>query len=115
MKNYIQDGEFLTATAPAAVAAGAVYEGTNLIGVWADAVASGAQGTIAIEGVFLLTNATGVAFTLGQALYWDAGNDRLTSVATNNIPAGVAAAAAASGDTTARIKLEPGGPAALIV
>lgn len=103
---FIQPGDVIDYTAGADIANGAVVEFADCIGVALKAIANGATGPVGLEGVYLLAKETGVAFSVGDKLYWDASNDRLDKTNTN-IPAGIAVAAAASGDTTARVKLHP--------
>jgi predicted RecA/RadA family phage recombinase len=107
---YVQDGATLDFTTAGAVANGEVVELTNSIGI-ALAAATGASQVIplAMEGVYLLAKETGVAFTVGQKLYWDAANNRLDATNTN-IAAGIAWAPAASADTTALVRINFGAP-----
>lgn len=103
---HIRQGETFTYTnaTGSAIAAGTVIEFTDMIGVALGDIANGASGEVAVEEVWELAKETGVAFTQGQQLYWDATNNRLDATNTN-IPAGKAAAAAASAATTAQVKL----------
>lgn len=103
----VQDGVTINVVAGADVTAGTVLEGAAGIGVWTQDTLSGATGAVLIEGVVELAKETGVVFTALDALFWDAVNDRLDKTGTN-IPAGLAAAPAASGDTVARVKLNAG-------
>jgi predicted RecA/RadA family phage recombinase len=94
-------------TAPAARTIGDVEEFADCIGVWMDSVASGAVGPVDLFNDHILAKETGVAFAVGDILYWDATNNRLDKTNTN-IPAGVCVTAAASGDTSAEVRLNPG-------
>ncbi len=59
-----------------------------------------------VEGVHTLAKATGSAWAVGQNLYWDtANNNFVTAQSATARRAGIAAAAAASGDTTGAVKL----------
>jgi len=49
--------------------------------------------------------ATGETWSVGQTLYWDAGNSNLTTTATSNTKAGHATAAALTAATTGSIRL----------
>lgn len=93
--------------AGAAKTSGLVEEMVDCIGVWLDDVANGDYGPMLIMGEVTLAKETGVAFAVGDKLYWDATNDNLDKTKTN-IPAGICTLAAASGDTTARVFLNPG-------
>lgn len=62
--------------------------------------------TGAVEGVFTLAKAAGNAWAVGQNLYWDtANNNWVVAQSATARRAGIAAAAAASGDTTGAVKL----------
>lgn len=100
MKNYVADGETMIITAGATLAAGAVHAMAGGIGVAVEDIANGAQGAVYVRGAFRLPKATGAAWTPGDILYWDTTPGELTKTATANGPAGIAYAAAASGDTT---------------
>lgn len=104
---YIQPGDVWDHVAAADIANGEVVEFADSIGVALKAIANGATGPVAVQGVFELAKETGVAFAQGDFLYWDASNNRLDKTGTN-IPAGLAAAAAGSAATTARVALNIG-------
>ena len=87
-----------------AVSGGEVFEGAGGIFVWNDDYAADGPGAFIYFGPVKLTKETGVAFTKGDQLYWDAANDRLDKTATN-IPCGLAGDDAASDDTTAIVIL----------
>lgn len=109
---YWQRGETLDYTPSAAVKNGAVVSLGTRIGIAGGDIAASTQGQIHMVGVFEMTKATG-AITMGAAVYYDVANDKITTVAStgsgdtkvDNIPAGYAAAAAASADTTVLVKL----------
>lgn len=103
MKNYKQPGDVLTLTAPS----GGVVSGTPyLIGgqlvVATHSADEGEDFAGKRSGVFSdLPKDTGAAWTQGELLYWDPGNDELTTAADiGNIPVGVAAEAALMAATT---------------
>lgn len=106
MKNYIQSGKVLDLTAPS----GGVTSGIALLigALLVVPVADASEGeTFAAEtmGVFELPKAN-QAFTEGAKLYWSTSNSNVTTTASGNTLVGVAAAAAASGDTTAHVRLD---------
>lgn len=103
MKNFVQPGEIVSVTAPAAVVAGAGVLVGSLFGVAVTDAASGAQVNIACDGVFTLAKTTGQAWTEGQILYWS--GTAVTSTASTNKIIGCATRAAASGDTTGVVRL----------
>ncbi len=102
----IQSGHSLTVTAPAAVLSGAgVLVGTALFGVANNDAASGATDLeIQVDGVWDLAKATG-ALAVGDLIYWDNGAKNVTATSSGNTKIGVVVAAAASGDATARVRL----------
>jgi predicted RecA/RadA family phage recombinase len=105
-KNFKQEGDTLTLTPAADVASGAGYLfGTALFGVALTNVASGTPGPFATEGVFELGKTSALAIAVGDRLYWDATNKRLTTTASGNTLYGHALTtkAAAAGPLTVRI------------
>jgi predicted RecA/RadA family phage recombinase len=105
MRNYVQPGNTVTLTAPTGgVASGdGVLVGT-LFGVAAYDAAAGGEVEVELVGVFELAKASG-AISEGQKTYWDATNKVVTTTATGNTLVGAAVRAAASGATTARVRL----------
>lgn len=103
MKNFIQLGDVISVTAPATVASGAGVLVGSLFGVAAHAATSGQPVEIATKGVFSLAKTGGEAWTQGVRVYWS-GTAVTTTVGTNKL-IGVAAAAAASGDTVGPVLL----------
>lgn len=105
MKNFIQPGDVVSVTAPAAVASGAGVLVGSLFGVATHTAANAAAVEIATKGVFTLAKATGQAWTVGARIYWDDTAKNCTTTAGTNKLIGVALAAAASGDTTGTVLL----------
>lgn len=113
---YWQKGEVLDYKASAAVKNGEVVSLGTRIGVAGEDIAAGETGHLHVVGVFEMEKATG-AMTMGAAVYYDEAAKKITTVAStvastgessskvNNIPAGYAAAPAASADETALVKL----------
>jgi predicted RecA/RadA family phage recombinase len=106
MKNFLQKGESITVAAPATQVSGDYVRVGAFSGVCVNDAASGANVVIQREGIFTLPKATGTAWAVGDALYWDAAAKKFTTVSTGNLPAGVAAAAALSADTTGAVNIE---------
>lgn len=106
MKNWIQPGDQITVVAPSAIASGGlgVLVG-SIFGVSVGPAANAADIEIATRGVFRLAKATGAAWTQGQRLYWDDTAKNVTGTVGTNKLIGVAAAAAASGDTVGSVLL----------
>ena len=110
MKNFIQDGDVITVTAPAVVAAGAGVLVGSIFGVAVSGGGSGAAIEVATEGVFVLAKATGAAWTEGARIYWDDTAKNCTITASSNKLIGVATrqlsgVLPASGDTTGTVLL----------
>ena len=105
--NHVQRGDVIDYTLTGTVAAGGVIEFADSIGVALVGGVSGDVVAVALGEVFELAKETGVAFAVGDFLYWDASNDNLDKTGTN-IPAGLCVEAAASGATTAKVLLNRG-------
>lgn len=111
MKNFVQPGDNLDGLiAPRALASGNGFLIGALFAVASNDAANGAPVVGVTRGVFDLPKATG-AITQGQKLYWDNAALVVTTVAAANTIIGFATQAAASGDATARVKLNQGVPA----
>lgn len=107
-RTLLQDGDTINFVTAGVVALGEVIEFTNMIGVALQAAtASGQTIAVATRGVFSLAKETGVAFTQGQKVYWDAANNRVDATNTN-IPCGYAWLAQASGDTVCQVRINEG-------
>jgi len=108
---YQQRGDRIEFTAGADYSVGDVIEFTDCIGIVTGAdVANGDTGAAAIVGVFSgVTAKSGDTFAVGQAVYWDSANDRLTNIAAGSgvIRCGIAWAAKAPGTETATVRLAP--------
>lgn len=105
MKNYIQDGDTVTVTAPYALASGAGCLVGTLFGVAANAAASGADAEILTEGVFELPKVSAQAWAQGAAIYWDNTAKNCTTVTTSNTLIGKALVAAANPSDTGIVRL----------
>lgn len=102
---YWQKGEVLDYKASAAVKNGEVVSLGTRIGVAGEDIAAGETGHLHVVGVFEMEKATGDV-TMGAALYYSATDKKITTTtASGNVPAGYAAAPAASADETALVKL----------
>lgn len=115
MKNFVQDGSTVTwtNTTGSTVSSGAFVAVGALIGVAMGDIANNATGTLAVEGVFSgAPKTTGVAWSVGSNLLWDASAGKFATTATlatgDVSNAAIAWAAAASGDTTGTVKLNVG-------
>lgn len=107
MKNYVAAGDTLEFTASADIASGQGVVLGSIFGVATGAVANGATGVLKLSGVFDLPKVGSQAWTVGQPVYWDAGNGHATTTASTHKRIGIAAAAVAggAGDTVGRVRL----------
>lgn len=105
MKNFVQDGDFLTLAAPYAVASGAGALVGSIFGVATADVANGADGEFATCGVFDLAKTSAQEWTVGAKIYWDDTNKVCTTTALNNTLIGAAVAAAANPSAVGRVKV----------
>lgn len=110
MDNFVNTGSRFPFVAGSAISAGAGVAVGPLVGVAISDVANGATGWLQIEGVVTLAKPTNQAFTNGALLYWDDGNDRVTTTeGTDSKPvAGYAYGAAAEAATTCSVLLARG-------
>ncbi|UGQ45085.1 DUF2190 family protein [Massilia endophytica] len=106
-KNYVQEGGVLdyTNSTGAAILSGALVVLNKRVGVALADIAIGATASVAVEGVFTLPKLSTDDTKLGEELYWDAANSRLTETASGNTKAGFAAADAGAGVATVALKL----------
>lgn len=111
MKTKVSSGEVLDITAPSGgtTSGVGVLIGTALFGI---AVTTNAQGdTVAVHttGVFdhaAETHATDQAWSVGDLVYWDNTNKRLTKTSSGNTLVGYAVAAKASTAATGRFRIK---------
>ena len=110
-KNFIKPGDHLTFTAGAATASGAGVLLGTVLGVSLTAVANGASGEAAVEGVWELPKTAGAAINAWSRPIWDvsAGAFIAATPATGDLLNGVVAVeTAASAATTVKVRLCPG-------
>lgn len=111
---YWQRGETLDYTATEAVTNGQVVSLGNRIGVAGNDIAEGATGALHVTGVFIMEKAASVTVTMGAALYFDESEEKITTVAAGNVPAGYAAATAKASDATVLVNIgDPDGAPAV--
>lgn len=120
-KNYESDGNTIQWTngTGAAVASGQLVKvGPSMLGVALVAIASGATGSVAVEGVFSgVPKVSAAVFAQGEKLIWDvtangglgAFDDSAATPAAGDVTGGaIAWAAGANTETTCTVKLTPG-------
>jgi predicted RecA/RadA family phage recombinase len=106
MKNYVQEGDVLTLTAPTGgVVSGKAYLIGSMLVVAVASASAGAPFEGNLEGVHTLDKASGQAWTEGAKLYWD----NTATTATSNTFCGFAAVAAQTADTTGKVLLRQSG------
>lgn len=112
---YWQRGETLDYTATEkAVTNGQVVSLGGRIGVAGNDIAKGETGALHVTGVFIMEKAASVTVTMGAALYFDESEEKITTVAAGNVPAGYAAADAETSDATVLVNIgDPDGAPAV--
>ena len=101
---YYQRGETLGYIPEEAMEAGEVVPLGTRIGIAAAPTPAGELGHIHVTGVFILDKAA-EEIKMGTAVYYDAAADSVTATEGSNVPAGYAAADAATADATVLVKL----------
>jgi predicted RecA/RadA family phage recombinase len=112
MKNFIQDGDNLTVTAPAAVASGDFVQVGRIRGVAVTSAASGAQVELVTEGVFDIPKTGSEEFaTLGLPVYCVLSGNGVKTVTTAsttaNVLVGINVATSGAVAGSLRVKLMP--------
>jgi predicted RecA/RadA family phage recombinase len=106
MKNHVQKGDVITVTTPAGGAlSGDPVQIGALFGVAAYSAPEGAPLEIAMEGVFDLPKAAGVALGAGDRAYFDPATKALGAQAEGLAWVGVVTQGAQAGGSTVRVRL----------
>lgn len=106
MKNFIEVGDTLTVPAPSGgVVSGGVVIIGSLIGVAGSTAAAGVNVAVKTRGVFELPKVSAQAWTVGVAIYWDAGAGNATTTGTDNTAIGYATEAAANPSAVGRVRI----------
>jgi len=105
---FVQEGKSLDYTPGGAVAAGDVIVQGTLVGVALRAIAANRKGALCVSGVlsFPKDTTSGSALSVGAEVYWDAGNEVVTTTSAGNTYVGKVVKAAADSDTTVDVLLE---------
>lgn len=103
MKTFIEDGDVLELVASGTIASGDIVLVGSLLGVAHMAAVLNDKLSVSMRGVFTLPKLTGTAWAEGDDLYYDSSAVKVTKVSQGNTYAGIAAAAAASGDATGSV------------
>lgn len=112
MKNYIQDGDNLTVTAPAAVASGDFVQVGRIRGVAVTSAASGAQVELVTTGVFDIPKSGSEEFaSVGLPVYCVLSGNGVKTVTTAsttaNVLVGINVATSGAVAGSLRVKLMP--------
>src|SRR5579885_2417833 len=107
MKNYIQEGDMITVTAPA----GGVTSGDGVVigalfGVATKTAAAGETVTLATDGVFDLPKLVSAVIAAGDPVAWDDTAKQVNVPGTGRYPIGTAIEAAGNGATIVRVRLD---------
>lgn len=105
---YVQKGDSIDYTpVAAAVNAGDIVVIGDIVGVAKLDIAVGELGALAVVGVYDVVKATseGSAISAGAKLFWNAGDQIVTTVAAGNVYMGEAIRAAIATDETVRVRL----------
>jgi predicted RecA/RadA family phage recombinase len=109
VKNFVQRGDVIRLTAPAAVKSGDGILVNAIFGVCATDAGSGDDVECSTVGVFELpkSGAGGVSFDQGDAVFWDVSASLcVASAGAGNAAIGAATEAAGSSATTVRVRLD---------
>ncbi len=109
MATKYSEGLRIDHTPEADVDPGDVIVQNDLIGIATTNIAAGVLGTIDIEGVFAMDKAVGsnTAIELGTIVYWDEGNQVVTTTAYGNVYLGKTISNAEDDDEIVGVKLTP--------
>ena len=107
MKNYVQKGENITVTAPAATTSGEGVLIGNLFGIAAGDAAIGEDLDLVTVGVFAMPKVSTDVLAVGDLVYWDAANSLVTAddATGANAEIGLAVTAAANPSGSVNVRL----------
>lgn len=111
MKNLVQPGLSVPLPMPYDRTSGQGVLVGALFGVVAVDALTGVTAEVAVNGVFDITKEAPLVIAVGARVFWDNTNKRVTTTSTANVAVGHAVVAAASADTTARVRLVGSTPA----
>lgn len=107
MKNYIQNGDMIAATAPVGgVTSGQGHLVGSLFGIAAVTAAEGEAVEIATTGVFDLPKDIATVVDQGDRVAWDNNAKEIAQPGVGLYPVGIAVLAAGNGTTTVRVRLD---------
>lgn len=105
--NLVQEGCYVSLTAPYAVASGGGALVGSIFGIAVTALANGEVGTFGLEGVRTLPKATGASTggSQGAKAYWNNTNKNVTAASAGNSLIGAFLTTCADGDATCVVLL----------
>lgn len=109
MRNYVQRGETVTLTAPAALVSGQGFLVGAIFAVATADAASGAEVEGLTVGVVDLPKATIEAIGQGARVYWDAGEGEVTADDNEGANIAIGAAVQAAGNPSASLRVRLNG------
>lgn len=108
--NYVAPGKTMTITAGANLTSGQVVRVGQSLCVALEAIANGATGMVATEGVFTVPKVSGAVIAQGERLVWDASaaafDDNAATPATGDVTGEAAVAFEASGNGVTSMKVK---------
>lgn len=106
MKNYIAPGNVVDVTAPTGgVVSGTAYLIGSMFGIATVSAAAGVVFPLNVTGIVQLPKATGTAWAVGDAVYWNNSTKAVGKASTGNSKIGVAASIQVSADTLGNVRL----------
>ena len=103
---FIQDGDLLTLTPGADVAAGVGYLfGAGLFGLSVGNAVNGSPAAFITKGVVTIGKTSALAISVGDRLFWDSTNKVVNKTTTAQQCVGVAVAAASNPSPTVQMKI----------
>jgi len=104
---YIQKGEIIDYVNNGAsnIAYNDVVPMISRIGVAAENIPVGGIGGVRTEGIYELPAVNDAAFSVGDQLYWDATNGKLTKESSDTVPAGWCVEAKETTGVVAKVKI----------
>jgi predicted RecA/RadA family phage recombinase len=101
---YVCDGSTIDHRPTVDINAGDILTFGGLVGIARLDVKAGELGAFALTGIYDIKKPTGVAYTTGTLLYWDA-SAKTTSTTTSHPKLGHVVASALTDDETVRVRI----------
>lgn len=108
VNSFVQEGSFLdfANTSGADIGYRDVVVSGGRMFVAQENIKNGATGSVSAHGVYEMPADNTAAFTFGETLYWDNTSGKLTKTSSGNTKAGFAAAAKATAEAVALVKID---------